>query len=72
MKIFGEIASGLKKFPFRMALPVLLAVGGLSMVTIGVWSVYAPAGWITGGLAALLLEHRVDMTTSTKREGRSG
>ncbi|MFE1024966.1 hypothetical protein ACFW5I_10425 [Streptomyces sp. NPDC058818] len=51
----------------KSALPVLLAVAGLSMVSVGIGMIFAPAGVITGGLSLLLLEQRTDKG----REGRS-
>ncbi|WML79172.1 hypothetical protein [Streptomyces sp. VNUA74] len=52
---------------FKSALPVLLAVAGLSMVSVGIGMIFAPAGVITGGLSLLLLEQRTDKG----EEGRS-
>lgn len=72
MKSFAEMAKRLKNCLSRKAFSVLLAVAGATMVTVGVWTIFAPAGWIVGGAFAFLFEYRVVMDTPNGDEGRAG
>ncbi|MFD9398351.1 hypothetical protein ACFWA4_05960 [Streptomyces sp. NPDC060011] len=49
-----------KILSFKSALPILLAVAGLTLVSVGIGMIYAPAGVIVGGLSLLLLEQRTE------------
>lgn len=66
-KIFGK--TDFRQLFFRLAsyFPVLLAVIGYIMVSVGIGMIYAPVGWIVGGLSLLLLEQRA----ANSLEGRA-
>jgi hypothetical protein len=66
-KFFGRLDFQQLFFLLSSCLPVLLAVGGLTMVSVGIGMIYAPVGWIVGGLSLLLLEQRAKQSL----EGRA-
>lgn len=51
----------------KSALPVLLAVGGLTLVSVGIGMIFYPAGWIAMGLSLLLLEQRAERNAEGRR-----
>lgn len=59
-KIFGDQALQRTILLLKSCLPVLLAVGGLTMVSVGIGMIFAPAGVIVGGVSLLLLEQRAE------------
>ena len=52
---------------FHNALPVLLALSGLTMVSAGIGMIFLPAGVIAGGVSALVL-HQGAVTERGGRE----
>lgn len=51
---------------------VLLALMGITMIVTGAWLMYEPAGWVTAGLAVLVIEHRVDIYLTSLKGGGGG
>lgn len=51
----------------RLDVRVALVILGLTLISIGVGMIFAPAGIIAGGLSAFVLEFRIDQDKGGRR-----
>lgn len=47
----------------RAVVEDVVYIGGMAAITFGAWQVYAPAGWIAGGLFACVFAYALGRAT---------